>query len=107
MADELVEYDAIVLGRLVRKCEISAIELLDITIQRIEKINHKLNAIIHKIYDQAREIAEGLNQDNLSIGVQFAGRFGDEATLFRLAAQLERARPWADKKPPIHCNNDL
>jgi Asp-tRNA(Asn)/Glu-tRNA(Gln) amidotransferase A subunit family amidase len=47
------------------------------------------------------------NQDNLPIGVQFAGRFGDEATLFRLAAQLEQARPWADKKPPIHCNNDL
>ena len=32
---------------------------IDITIQRIERINPKLNAIIHKIYDQAREIAEG------------------------------------------------
>ena len=47
------------------------------------------------------------NQDNLPIGVQFAGRFGDEPTLFRLAAQLEKARPWSDKKPPIHCGNDL
>ena len=45
------------------------------------------------------------NKDNVPIGVQFAGRFGDEATLFRLAAQLEQARPWADKKPPIHCIN--
>jgi amidase len=45
------------------------------------------------------------NEDNIPIGVQFAGRFGDEATLFRLAAQLEQARPWADKKPPIHCTN--
>ena len=41
------------------------------------------------------------NEDNIPIGVQFAGRFGDEATLFRLAAQLEQARPWAEKKPPI------
>ena len=30
----------------------------------------------------------------LPIGVQFAARFGDEATLFRLAAQLEAERPW-------------
>jgi amidase len=45
------------------------------------------------------------NEDNVPIGVHFAGRFGDEATLFRLAAQLEQARPWADRKPPIHCSN--
>jgi amidase len=41
------------------------------------------------------------NSENLPIGSHFAGRFGDEATLFRLAAQLEAARPWADKRPPV------
>jgi len=45
------------------------------------------------------------NDDNIPIGVQFAGRFGDEGGLFRLAAQLEKERPWADRKPPIHCSN--
>lgn len=37
----------------------------------------------------------------LPIGVHFVGRFGDEATLFRLAGQLERARPWLDKLCPL------
>jgi len=38
--------------------------------------------------------------DGLPIGTLFTGRFGDEATLFRLAAQLEQAFPWFDKRPP-------
>ena len=41
------------------------------------------------------------NDDGLPIGTHFVGRFGDEATLFRLAAQLEQARPWADRRPPV------
>jgi amidase len=36
----------------------------------------------------------------LPIGVQFAGRFGDEGTLFALSGQLERAEPWWDRRPP-------
>jgi len=39
--------------------------------------------------------------DGLPCGVQFIGRFGDEATLFRLAAQLEGAKPWFDRRPPL------
>jgi amidase len=41
------------------------------------------------------------NDDGLPIGTMFYGRYGDEATLFRLAAQLEEARPWVGRKPPV------
>lgn len=37
----------------------------------------------------------------LPIGVQFLARFGDEATLLRLGAQIEQAAPWADRRPSM------
>jgi len=39
--------------------------------------------------------------DGLPLGMQFAARYADEATLFRLAAQLEETRPWRDRTPPV------
>jgi amidase len=41
------------------------------------------------------------NAAGLPIGMQFVGRFGDEATLFRLAGQIERAQPWAERVPAM------
>ena len=40
--------------------------------------------------------------EGLPLGSHFLGRFGDEATLFRLAGQLEAAQPWAGRRPPVH-----
>jgi amidase/6-aminohexanoate-cyclic-dimer hydrolase len=39
--------------------------------------------------------------DGLPVGVMFSARFGDDATLFRLGAQLEKAKPWAGRRPKI------
>ncbi|MEU9122998.1 amidase [Streptomyces sp. NPDC048506] len=41
------------------------------------------------------------NAEGLPIGVMLAGRYGDEATLIALSAQLEQARPWAARKPSV------
>ena len=41
------------------------------------------------------------NAENLPIGTHFVGKYGDEATLFRLASQLESARPWKNRRPPV------
>jgi len=46
------------------------------------------------------------NDAGLPIGMQFVGRYGDEATLFRLASQLEKAKPWSDRIPPVCANTD-
>jgi amidase len=39
--------------------------------------------------------------EGLPIGVMLAGRMGDEGTLISLSAQLEQARPWQDRHPPL------
>jgi amidase len=41
------------------------------------------------------------NRDDLPIGTMFTGKFGNESLMFRLASQLEKARPWASRRPAL------
>jgi len=63
--------DGLGLGKLVCQGEISALELVEESIRRIEAINPALNAVIHKAYDSAREIARGPLPDGPFKGVPF------------------------------------
>ena len=49
----------------------------------------------------AMSVPLGWSSTGLPIGMMFAGRYGAEALLFSLAAQLESAAPWADKRPQL------
>jgi amidase len=57
--------------------------------------------VINATGQPAMSLPLSWNGEGLPIGVHVIARFGDEATLFRLAAQLERARPWFDRLSPL------
>lgn len=49
----------------------------------------------------AASLPLGTDELGLPVGAQLVGRPADEATLIRLSAQVEQARPWADRRPPV------
>jgi len=68
---EYGEYDATELADLVRRGEVSSLELVDKAIRRLEQVNGELNAVTYKMYDHARASAVKNNGNGLFNGVPF------------------------------------
>jgi Asp-tRNA(Asn)/Glu-tRNA(Gln) amidotransferase A subunit family amidase len=57
-------------------------------------------AIVNLAGNPAASLPLHWTPDGLPVGVQLIARYGDEATLLRISAQLEQARPWFERRPP-------
>lgn len=68
---EYEQYDGVGLAELVRKGEVSAVELVEAAIDRIERLNPRLNAVVVKNYDRARSLAASNPRNGPFAGVPF------------------------------------
>ncbi|HEY1560846.1 MAG TPA: amidase family protein [Caulobacteraceae bacterium] len=68
---EYASYDGVGLAALVRKGEVSPADLVEAAIERIERNNEKLNAVVFKAYDEARAAAKSALPDGPFKGVPF------------------------------------
>jgi amidase len=68
---EYADYDGLGLAELVKKRDVSPAELVEAAIERIERHNGVLNAVVYKAYDEARRVAAGALPDGPFQGVPF------------------------------------
>lgn len=71
LSNELALRDATAQAEMVRKKEVKPIELVDAAIERIERINPQLNAVVTPMFDEARTSAKGELPDGPFTGVPF------------------------------------
>jgi len=97
---EYARYDAIGLAELIRHKKVSAAEVLEAAIARIERLNPKINAIIRPMFDQARQqITRGLPDGPLS-GAPFAMK--DLGALYAGVPTVNCSRLCANDPPADH-----
>jgi aspartyl-tRNA(Asn)/glutamyl-tRNA(Gln) amidotransferase subunit A len=58
-------------------------------------------ALFNFTHSPAATVPAGFASNGVPVGMQMVGRLRNEATLLRLAAAIEEARPWAQKQPEL------
>lgn len=71
MAIDYAKHDGLGLAKLVRDKQVKPVELVDAAIERIERHNPKLNAVVWTMYDRARDMAKKKLPDGPFKGVPF------------------------------------
>ena len=69
--DDYSKYDGLGLAELVRRKQVSPAELVETAIERVEKHNGQLNAVVFKAWEEARRVAAGPLPDGPFRGVPF------------------------------------
>lgn len=83
---------------------VPARKALDLVLAQMagEQMDPVPNTMLFNLTGQpAMSVPLSWNDTGLPIGVQFVARYGREDVLFRLAGQLEQAKPWADRRPKL------
>ena len=97
--DDLAGKDGIAIGEMISKGEISATEVLEASIERIERLNPKLNAVVHAHFDLARkQIDDGLAKSPLSGVPMLLKNTGFEAEGMVLSSGSELLRNVVSKR---------
>ncbi len=72
--DEYTRCDATALAALVRAGEVTPIELIDVAMKRLERVNPLINAVVYRMDEEARELAASVDRDAVLAGVPFLAK---------------------------------
>jgi Asp-tRNA(Asn)/Glu-tRNA(Gln) amidotransferase A subunit family amidase len=114
--DDHIHDDGLALGARVARRDTTAVDLLEAALSLTARLYPALDAFdtvaADRAFERARRSADptgrpaisvpgGMSGGGLPVGVQQIGRFGEDATVPALAAQIEAAKPWAASRPRI------